>query len=307
MKLILTPSHPRLALVLVDLETARITRIECTPDQSAVRSSRRGSPHRPFGITWDRETLYITNRRHLLAFDRALTYRGIVHDRLGDNPHQAVWRAGTLYVVSPSLDGILMIDGPPFGEPRLFEPHTASWPVASAQRVDRHHYNSLVLSRATAYVLSHNMRREPSEVLTFALPSWTPAQRVGPLGWSAHNLCVGADGVTTLDTDGTGCLLRSDGVSIPLTDRRHQFLRGLAVSDEFYFVGVSPRTERVYRGAGTSVIKVVSRKTQRVVGEIPLTDIGAINDMRLLDAFDHGHCVPAFWPAGDEPVKLFSR
>lgn len=76
-------------------------------------------------------------------------------------------------------------------------------------------------------------------------------------------MCAGPDGVTTLDADGTGGLLRNDDVSIPLTDRRDQFLRGLAVSDDFYFVGISPRTERVYRGAGTSVIKVVSRDTRR--------------------------------------------
>jgi hypothetical protein len=284
MKLIVTPSHPQLALVLVDLDRRELTRIAATPGQAVPRWRDHTAPaHRPFGITWDDDTLYVTNRHHLLAFDRSLRYVGVASPDLCDNPHQIVWDAGHLYVASPSR-GVLRLDGPPFGRAQVVVPLSAA-----------HHCNSLLFHGDRAYVLSHNLGRRPSEVLIYDRRSWTLVDRIETRALSAHNLCVEAGGITTLDTDGRSGLVRNDGTTIALAAERSRFLRGLAVSERFYVAGVSPRTERVYRGLGTSVLMTICRQTNRVVDELSLPDIGAINDLRLIDCADAAHNVAPFW------------
>ena len=285
MKLIATPSNPRLALVLVDLEARTVTPIESTPDQ-AVRPWRDHAvpAHRPFGITWDDETLYVTNRHHLLTFDRSLRYRGVVCRELCDNPHQIACHGGHLYVASPS-HGVMMLEGPRFAHATVVVPLG-----------QEHHCNSLQFQDDRAYVLLHNLARRPSEILVFDR-EWRQVGRVDTGAMCAHNLCREADGLTTLDTDGTRGLLRDDGMSIVLAPERSRFLRGLAVNDEYYIAGVSPRTERIYRGHGTSVLKTICRRTKQIVDEMSLPEIGAINDLRLIDTVDAAHNVAPFWTA----------
>ena len=292
MKLILTPSNPQYTLALVDIETGRVTPIPTSPAETPAIPAQHHifTRHRPFGITWSKDALYVANRTSILAFDRKLRYLGILGQSACQNPHQIVFRDGKLLVASPWADGISVLEDS--GGPRLFRPHSATWETAPFQagaEHDHHHYNSLLICGDKSYVLSHNKGLRPSQVLVFSYPDWKFLESLGPLGSCAHNLCKEPEGIVTLDTDGGGALIRSDGAEIQLAEERRWFLRGLAVTSGYYFVGVSCRTERIFRGRSACRILVVCRKKRRVVDSLQFEELGAINDLRVLDVFDEAH------------------
>ena len=292
MKILITPSNPSLSFVLVDTNTRKVQTFESTPDEADLGTSYEVK-HRPFGITWDYDHVYVANRRFICRYDHNLKFQDKLGPFLEQNPHQIACYSGRIWMAATSFDCLLEIVPTPGNTNHAwYSAATGDLCDAPAEKKDTRHVNSLVNVGGVFFVLSHNRGLKNSELLRFrpGRPETHAAMELDAT--KAHNLYVSRKWLT-LDTGGTKGLLDFDFVS--QTKRRLQFhptwfVRGMVGNHRYVCVaGFPPQARRYNRQFCDSTLKIVDLRSFDVVDEMVLKDIGAVNDMRLAGEKDRCH------------------
>lgn len=315
MKAILTPSNPAYSLILVDTETKSEVRLMAQHEEGDDGADESRPRHRPFGITWSGDRVFVANRRHVCIYDRwkiaeyskllnrnsdghkvaiggSLTsFLGKFENVLCQNPHGLTMAGNRLLTACTSHDCVAIID-PETGAANYW--HVDNGMQDSLSGEDTRHINSLVYACGTLFILSNNRRKRFSSIVAAKIENGV-IEKLWEKEFSethqAHGIGIKGNGFITLDTGNHRTLnflceqLRQYNPEIPVDD----FLRGLAsTADELLFCHF-PRQFRRYRGQGDSILRIIDGLTLIDNGRIKLTDIGAVNELRLLDQYDYCH------------------
>jgi hypothetical protein len=270
MKVVVTPTCREAVLLIVDIETGQIEKIDAQPEQwSNMPSNPRGPDWRRFGISWSSDTLFVASRYDMLLFDRDFQYKGKMRNILCGNPHQIVHKNDELFVTQTVINNVIAFD--------------ATW----RQRVvfaesGQSHFNSLLLSDDKFWLGASHCG--PSRLHELNTDSRTLT------GTHCHNLAYWDDDICWLDTLGTGWLTTGKR-SCAVTDQQ-EFARGLAISASYIIVGLSPFGSRAPY-TETAHIQVLDKSGNKI-SRIALPGSGAINDLRLIDAYDFAHLKEPF-------------
>ena len=96
MKLIVTPSVESLTLALYDTETNETMFVPSTPDQFNTDADDSRPIHRPYGITWSQDNVFVANRKNLLVYDNKLDAVEVVRNIFDENSHSIFYRDGKI-------------------------------------------------------------------------------------------------------------------------------------------------------------------------------------------------------------------
>lgn len=284
----------RLALVL-DLESGATRSIPVRPEFFDPTVEGR-PPCRPFGITWNRDELFIANNRQLLVYNRQLYYLRTLPTPLQINVHQLAYHADRVWAVSPWTNSLIGVDPTSAADAvefDLFDQTVRPYvPRDASEDDDKKHFNSLLWAGGHLFVAAHNFGRASFinryDEATLRLDD---VQR--DVGSSVHGLAIDAGELFWLSTN-TGEIRSSRGYCHRLS--REGYVRGLAMTREHFIVATSEFLSRDKRSAGDSWVQVIDRQRSVAVSEFHLPDTGSINDLRLLDEYDYAHLVEQFWP-----------
>jgi hypothetical protein len=292
MRILATVSNMRSLAVVVDLRTREVGHIPVLPGFFDPTITERATC-RPFGITWSPDELFIVNNRQLLAFGHDLTFSRTVPVRLQVNTHQLAYDAGRAWTVSPWTNSLIGVGADDTVEFDLAAQTVRPYVERDASSADdRWHYNSLLWHGDRLFVAAHGFG--PASFInvydraTFRLVDVHPNA-----GHSIHGLAR-RDGELFWISTKTKEIRSDRGRRLRLP--RAGFARGFAMTDDHFIVGVSVPSPRDKRHRGDSWIQVIDHRDGRLVEEVSLPGTGNLNDLRLLDAPDHAHPVPPFWP-----------
>jgi hypothetical protein len=253
-----------------------------------------------YGITWDDHQIYLVARGNqpsrMLVFDSTMHRQAdlpYLHEGPpGDGPHQALYSMGILYVPNTQRNRVECWDGE-----KIFH---LSWGPTDG---DHDHANSIWREpeASTLWITEHRWDKRPkrfrvlrpdhSLLRTIELDPDTlslPPSHVG-----MHNVYVENGTLYTLGPSQVIAydLETSDVQEIELEGvvRYKHYLRGLARSDDHFFIGASNFRPRQYRELGASKI-LVTDASFKVVEEIRLEEEwGQIMEIRLIDGPDYAH------------------
>tara|TARA_Y100000593_G_scaffold73145_1_gene134338 strand:- start:8241 stop:9161 length:921 start_codon:yes stop_codon:yes gene_type:complete len=300
-QLIATVSNPEYAFVVIDTVTHELTRVHSSPELLKFESHEDENiayPHRPFGITWRDGEILICNRKVIWRFDRQYMYLGFLHMGLTPNPQQMVARDGRLWIATPRLNSFTFIgrEGRKHFCPITKGGSVVDPPQDVSGSNDINHYTSLLFTNDCAYFLAHNKDHDSgSEILCFGYqndPLELTYLRSYLMGKKAHGISVDEKNrVATISADDM-VLIRSDGLGVEIPTSDNTFARGLALSKDSYYVASFPAHQTIYRGGKADVcIDAFDSETLEYTARWILPDVGAVNDLRLLDEFDYAHYV----------------
>ena len=285
MRLLITPSNPKYTFVLFDTETGEDRRIESLEAEADPGANESRPPHRPFGITWDKDNVYVANRRNICVYDKDLKFVDKVENVLCQNPHQIAYHRGQVLACMTCHDCIAFIDLQTKHR-YFFHPHEG-WRDLEGLG-DTMHINGVVGKEDLIYIGMNNRAKKPSQVAVLDMRTKCTEWIVDVPAVQSHGLYVGPEGLGTLDTgDRHDMVIGKRRASIYASD--NNFLRGMASNGKLTAAAHFPRRERRYRDKGSSSIKIVENETMRVIGSRLIEDIGAVNDMRLLCESDFCH------------------
>lgn len=285
--------------IVVDLESGETRTIPGRPE--FIDSTVVGrAACRPFGITWNQHELFIANNRQLLVFNKQLDFVRILPDRLQINVHQSAYSMGRVWTVSPWTNSLIGISRDSDAGPIEFDLASQDMrPYVEREGIetdDIHHYNSLLWSDGYLFVAAHCFGNA-SFINQYDADTWRLCKTYRDVGASIHNLACYQGELYWIST-GTREIRSNSAYSYRLS--RRAYVRGLAMTEEYFIVAISELLARGERHAGDSWIQVIDRIRGAAVREIYLADTGSINDLRLLDKYDYAHCVQPFWVGSHE-------
>ena len=96
MKLIMTPSVESLTLALYDTDTNETMLVPSTPDQFNTDVDDSRPIHRPYGISWSQDNIFVASRKNLLVYDNQLDAVEVVRNIFDENSHSIFYRNGKI-------------------------------------------------------------------------------------------------------------------------------------------------------------------------------------------------------------------
>lgn len=241
-----------------------------------------------YGLTWDKEFVYASfNPQHrnvteIEVFNHELYRIGRLDTVELHGVHQIFSWKDNLYIVNTSTDHIEVING---NKAQRF-----SW---TGFNEDRHHLNSIWMDQDYIYVAegqTTGLKGTPAiQTLTH---NYKPANRfILPATVQIHNVYVENE---TLYTCGKFGLVkkslrekRYNVIDLRLDDA-NGFLRGLAKSEDCFYIGESQVRPREQRPYGDSRILVLNNDLE-IIRTIELQDTGQIHDVRIINDVDYAH------------------
>jgi hypothetical protein len=294
MRILVTISDTTRLGIVLDLESGETKTIPVRPEFIDCDVTGRAAC-RPFGITWSPNELFVANNKQLLVFDKQLDYVRTSTTRLQINVHQLAYMAGRVWAVSPWTNSLIGVCASSGGGAVEFDltSHTVRPYIErdSIETDDKWHFNSLLWTEGYLFVGAHafggNSFINRYDGVTLRLSNVQ-----GNAGSSIHGLARYGGELFWISTK--TCEIRSDsGYRQPLS--KPGYSRGFAVTSRYFIVATSEFLARGKRHAGDSWIQVIDRQQGITISEVHLPDTGSINDLRLLDEYDYGHCVEPFW------------
>lgn len=231
---------------------------------------------------------------------REMTWYGLSnpHEEIARDPypdmvrtHQMAIANGGLYVANTGFNSVVWTS---YDTGVRHEYHV------NGAREDVNHLNSVFVSGNQIFALLHNLHGlKLSQVVVLEHDPESGFSYVGESDlWHSgcHNVFVDEHRLYyNSSQDGKFVAVDLDGERV---DDMVDFVghtKGLAVTADHFFIGVSQHAEREERGRTQANIKVVDRASLREVGDIDLSlDVlphpaGNVNELRILDLADHGH------------------
>ncbi|CAD9218334.1 conserved hypothetical protein [Burkholderia cenocepacia] len=222
-------------------------------------------------------------RGKILRFDKSMQATDMLEpDFAMRDIHQVLVHDGKLWVTCSFDNMVAVYDGLswsawyPLGRP-VVEPF------------DVNHFNSLTGFGNELAVVAHNLYAvsgRGSEIHFFSLPDLQWLRSV-PLGIHSHNAWWHNGELMTCSSY-EGRLLGERGFSVPTSG----FPRGLAASDDAYFVGISEFAARSDRDLGNGWIKVFD-KTWGARQTVTIREEGMVTDIMTITGPEAAHILDA--------------
>jgi hypothetical protein len=246
-----------------------------------------------FGLTWDRDFVYILCRNNLghgklrRIFGYTVTmeildksFRQVdsircpsIHD-----PHQAIACDGSIYVANTGKDRIEICNNDTFS--------SVNW---TGERKDVHHINTIWFDDSFFYVLENN-KHKPSIAKVFDL-NWQPVQDVS-LGLGAHNIfrqkqmlyvCSSLDrGMIRYELD------TQKATEFSLLGEKW-LPRGLAKGNDRFHIGLSAKGTREERHGRMPGKLISTNEDFEIINAVELEGAGQVNEVRLISELDAAH------------------
>lgn len=201
-------------------------------------------------------------------------------------PHQIEWIDDQILVANTGRNCLSVFDGKGqlIRDVYLNDVH---WDDKDKGR-EGNHFNSVHRSGERVYVVAHNYRR-PSEVWELTWPELeVTTSRSSEAGW-AHNVWI-CEGQLVICNSRAGTLYEVlSGETLWTANEEGVMTRGLAVSDDYVFVGRSQHHERKERYWKDGGIWILDRQTLTTLDKIILPGSGDVHEIRLVGSADECH------------------
>lgn len=281
------------ALVLLDTETSEFNVVD------------RAKKHH-WGITFSPEYLincqWYGNRTRFQLFDSRFRKRNqIAAPPIIVAPHQITWIEGRLWVVNTQYDIISIYD-----MRRDYWFHWRHHPDQSIYNKDglgndKCHFNGVYRYGDSLYIMAHN-RGDYSFCLQYILPTDIPitvppeefikevkfAEYHSNLGSCSHNYFHVGDDAYGVCSSGEGKIISEEGDTVVVTGG---YPRGVAVTKDYYYVGVSPHHfhKCALRNQLDGDVHVYNKnwKLRKIIN---LKGCGQIFEIRAVNCIDDAHC-----------------
>lgn len=298
MKLILTPSVENLTLALYNTETNESMLVPSTPDQFNTDADESRPRHRPYGITWNQDTIFVANRKNLLIYDNQLNAIEVRRNILDQNTHSILYKDGVLVcaLVRKECLGFynvfteeMEMYHPEYGWASDYPDNGLAYEYrlnAVAEKDDVIYF--VLYNSKTGYKELHGVNvvtRQPVETKIYTCNAT-----------HSHGIMIRRGQFLTLDTGG---LLQDINnpklvIEIPSDDYK---ARGMAGDDIEWACGYHMWD---YTGDG-SYINTYNFSRQLTSEEPPkrvryVDGVGSVNDMRRIDGVDFCHRNPYDFP-----------
>lgn len=265
----------------------------------------QGGVGRHFGLTWDKDSIYVASKRNLMVFNGSYELVNVVEDVLDQNTHGMTWWKNKLIVCMTRKDciKIMNVDG---SEARYFHP-ARGWletePSDMDEDKERFHINTVVAVGDRVHVLLHNGgygrkfgKVRPSEVLVLNLISGVVESRTPANACCGHNLYINDKMLGVISTADHSLVLGDKVIRDPeWAKEKRVFLRGMAGDENELVIGCTPfSTSRQMRKLNKPKVSVI-RNGQ--VSHSPTLSFGEVNDIRRIDGPDYCHHNPFPFPA----------
>lgn len=239
-----------------------------------------------YGITWNRESLFVGSSAPqgcVLEWKRPGQKRQKVPfpEPLHDI-HQVFWQAGILYATNTAANRIDTWDGEQFS--------SIHWCEDSEDQ----HINSIWSDGDRFFVCEHRRGKPPVRIRIFDQDfemidtlEFRDLSRAHACG--LHNVYVEDSTLYTLSVDRIVIVDAEGEVRTvnPYNSGHTGYLRGLARSGGYFFIGESEVRGRADRPHGSAKILVLDSGLQ-LVDSIPLKDVGQLHEIRALKG-DRAH------------------
>lgn len=278
MKLAITVMNLIDDLILYDTETKEDFRIKTALPQAQ---------YRPYGLTWNEDTIFIANKTNLSIYNSNLelveTRKGI----LDFNTHQILVRGDELIVCMTTRDHLKFINLKNNSE-RYWSP-AFGWMDKPFPMKEKYHINTVLSYENRIYAMLHWFSRKNTQIAEVDGEILTLDARSG------HNIYRDGNTLGFIDTKRRRLIIGDHSVTCDMWKERRMFLRGLAGDDKELSVGCSNRNPvRELRRRGDSVVTVV--KEGEVYEHHTLIGSGDIDDVRRIDGPDFCHHNPHPFP-----------
>ena len=167
MKLAITSNSKDTVLTLFDTDTETVLKIE-TDERGfdhTFDGKKERPPHRPFGITWNKDNIFIANRSNLLIYDSDLNFVKSINGILDTNTHQIVYYENQIIATMTRQDCIRFVNL----EDYSYETFHIDDGWDEYQPSHNYHINSLLAKDNLLYIMLHNRARKYSQILIFNL------------------------------------------------------------------------------------------------------------------------------------------
>jgi hypothetical protein len=202
--------------------------------------------------------------------------------------HQIARANGGLYITNTTYNSLVFQD----------DPGTVWHEFHFGDRSDEdiHHVNSVFPCGSLVLALLHNRNREPSQAILFSHQPRRGFERLATLGlahYGCHNVFVDEHHLF-YNASAAGKLVMIPKVS-PANMRELTFpghVKGMSVTDQHIFVGLSAHAPRDKRVASPGSVLVIDRPSLEHIATVDLNDdgpVGNINEIRCLSQTDHAH------------------
>lgn len=295
MRLLATPSSSKYSFVLIDVSDGSVKKTPSDPREKDLGASNSRPPHRPFGLTWDSDWIYVANRRNLCVYNERLSFVDKVERVFDDNTHQLTVSGDYLIAAMTSMDAVCFYQKSN-GKCFYFSLRVFDFvKYLPSVKKERHHVNNVVAHRDFVYVNLHNRGIGKSQVLVLDMKSMKMTDVISHDAVCSHGLSIEPGDYGTVDTGGTQDLVSRDN-RVAFCPNPKSFCRGLAGSGGDFFACHFRPAVRRFRGIGDSTVEIIRDWVWQSASSIILDGVGAINDIRLIDAPDSCHHNPAEAP-----------
>lgn len=317
MKLLISTSNKDYNLYIVDTDKESIVR-EISRDSAGDNKNADNTRniHRPFGITWNKDKLFVGNRRNLLVYDKEWNLENVVHDVLDENTHQITWWKDRIISCMTRKDCIQIMkeDG---SEPEFFHP-LKGWvenpptlgdmKLLNPSKREKHHINAVNVVNDILYILmagtsihtqipgysKSDNRYKPvyGGVVMLDLNTKEVKHRIPYDTTAVHGLYVENEDISVIKTkfhhvEWKDKIVRYDNF-------KRAFMRGMAGDSHEIAIGGSKISQsRSSREFGDGKLFIINDEGVR---EFSVCGHSAINDIRRIDGVDYAHNNPYRFP-----------
>lgn len=239
-----------------------------------------------YGITQKNGTIVLSHSGGHLSFfhkntpDPQFTINHLIQ------PHQIEWVDDKILVTNTGKNCLSVFDenGNLYRDIYFNE---IRWDDKNKGRLGNH-FNSVHRKNDRVYVVSHNYSR-PSEVWVLAWPELEVIETIVTKTAWAHNVWVSDLGIVICNSKFGSLHEVQSGETIWDSGQKNVMTRGLAVSDEYVFVGRSMYSERKTRSWKTGGLWIIDRKTWKTLDAFTFPGSGDVQEIRLIDTPDECH------------------
>ena len=271
------------------------------PATSQITTLRSGDGYY-YGITFKDGTIVTTHSGGYLQYFNSHARSWLTTNQLVQ-PHQAEWVDGNILVANTGMNCLSIFNADGLFCRNVFL-NSIHWDDKNKNRKGNH-FNSVHRVADQIYLVAHNYER-PSVVWIL---SWPELEIIGQnatrAGW-AHNIWIGEWGTVICDSKNGGLHEVLSGKTIWKTKERTLMTRGLAVSEDYVFVGRSLCSENKDRYWKDGGIWILDRKSFQLVDTIIFPGIGDVREIRLVGVQDACHNDQIISDQDLIPLKLIS-
>ena len=299
MKLIITVSNKDLNFILYDTVTESLVPFKGSKynDSYSVDDSR--PKHLPYGITWNKDNVFIANRKNLIIYDNELNIVDVKRNILDQSTHQILWHNDKIISTMTNKDSLGFFDLKTC-EKELYHP-AEGWGVdfPETHKCFMFRINGLTAKKNLLYYLLFNFNNWQKQIHILDLESRLPCPPItlNNSNTKCHGVFIHSEAEKIMTLNGIGELedecgvrLVSKAISARATGQKSYVFRGMAGSDVDWCCAFFKAR---YTGSGAYIN---THRNGKLLSTKLLVGVGSVYDMRRIDGPDFCHNNPYDFP-----------